>query len=229
MTTLYNPLVNIDPLALNYLTYGQVPLPLSPLIPNFFSNATLNSEGTTLNTNGLVLSNSANTGYAGFTNYTVKIPQLPPVNLNSLTLEPVNPNLPVLNASQGFTLEFDLKLLQESSAAGRAGFSVLVVSNDPSKSIEIGFKEQGNSDRIFAQNATFGEGESSSVPLNLNQTQTFWVSFLGDQYSVAANGLEILTGSLRDYIFNPTSSSPPLPAGVNPYEAKNLVFFGDNT
>lgn len=229
MTTLYNPLVDTDPLALNYLTYGQVPIPLGPLIPSFFSNATLNNEGTTLNTNGLILSNNANTGYAGFTNYTVRVPRVPPTDLNSLTLEPVNASFPVLNAAQGFTVEFDLKVLQESSAAGRAGFSVLVVSNDPTKSLEIGFKEQGNSDRIFVQNALFGEGESSSLPLNINQTQTYWVSFLGNQYSIAANGVEILSGTLRDYVFNPTNSSPPLPTGVNPYEAKNLVFFGDNT
>ncbi|MBD0269047.1 MAG: hypothetical protein ICV77_12230 [Cyanobacteria bacterium Co-bin8] len=236
------------------------PLPIGPTtdifdVPSLFTTATQSAAGVTLNTNGSVfnglvgyslplfiasgtkvptgrtLSATANTGYAGFTNYTIDLTNVNPLNLGSITLTPVSPNFPILDHTQGFTLEFDLTVLQESSAAGRAGFSALIVSNDPSKSIELGFKEQGNgTDRVFAQNANFiGEGETTSLPLEIGQTKTYRVSFTGNTYSLSANGVQILTGALRDYVFNPATSNPPFPGSANPYEAKNLIFFGDNT
>lgn len=228
-------------------------------VPSLLASAGQNSSGITLNTNGSVFnglpgyslatyiasngnlkiptgrtfSANANTGYAGFTNYTLDLSSLNPSDLSTITLEPVSNNFPVLNAAAGFTLAFDLTVLQESSAAARAGFSALIISSDPSKGIELGFKEQGNnSDRVFAQNANLNsasEGESSTLPLEISQTKTYWISVTGTTYSLAANGVQILSGSLRDYSFNPATSNPPFPGSANPYEAANLIFFGDNT
>ncbi|HEY9887384.1 MAG TPA: hypothetical protein V6D02_03235, partial [Candidatus Obscuribacterales bacterium] len=228
-------------------------------IPDLLATATQTANGVTLNTNGSVFngipgynvlayaavdgntalltpsstfSANANTGYAGFTNYTVDFGDLDLDNLgigdldtieDSITFEPVNPSLPALDATLGFTVAFDLAILEESSAANRAGVSVLVVSNDPTKEIEIGFKTAG-ADRAFAQSANFTEAEDSSgTALDFSVMRTYWLSVVGDRYSLAANGVEILSGSTRDYNFNPAASNPPLPAATNPYQTANFL------
>ncbi|NER82234.1 MAG: hypothetical protein F6K42_22260 [Leptolyngbya sp. SIO1D8] len=266
-TTLYDPAVDQDPLALGFLAYGQLPVSpvyLSPpslsatdvytTVPDLLASATQSASGITLDTDGSVFdgmtgynpqafflfntliptgrtfSADADTGYSGFTNYTIDFDNIDINDIEgSLVLESVNPAFPTLNSNVGFTVAFDLTILQESSADDRAGFSVLVVTNDTSKEIELGFKTDG-ADRIFAQDTNLVEGEdSSAVSLDLSDTKTYWLSILGDKYSLAADGTEVLSGNLRDYNFDPTTSDPPFPAAANPYETPNLIFFGDNT
>lgn len=180
----------------------------------------------------------ANTGYAGFTNYTLDVDNLDLENLDFsdlanidelLAFELVNPDFPALDATKGVTIAFDLTLFRESSAPDRAGFSLIAVANDPSKAIEIGFKTEGN-DRVVALAENFGAAEdSSATALNFLQQQTFWLNLEGDRYSLSSNGVPILSGPLRDYDFDPQNSQPPLPASANPYELPNFLFWGDNT
>lgn len=269
VTTLYNPAVDPNILALGYLTYGQ--LPVSPAypsslsvtatdiftpIPNLLDAATSNANGTTFNSNGTVfngvpgvnpavyiasnggtliptgrtLSATANTGYAGFTNYTVDFDNIDFNDIEgSLTFQPVNQTFPTLDPDAGFTVAFDLAILNEVSEANRAGFSLVVVSNDPSKEIEIGFKTEG-ADRAFAQSTNFTEAEDSSdTALDFSTQRTYWLSVSENTYSLSANGVEILSGNTRDYNFDPTMSDPPLPVSANPYQTSNFLFFGDNT
>lgn len=181
---------------------------------------------------------NANTGYAGFTNYTINFDDIDLDNLtladladleDSLTFEPVNPNFPALDPAVGVTIAFDLRILQESSAPNRAGFSVVAVSSDTNQEIEIGFKTEG-ADRAYALSPDFVEAENSSATaLNFGEMLTYWLSMSGDRYSLSANGVEILSGDLRDYNFNPAASDPPLPSAANPYEIPNFLFLGDNT
>ena len=268
-TTIYDPIVNSNPLTSGFLAYGQLPVspayPFPPSlsaqdvftpIPSLLDSATAADRGITLDTDGRVfdgipgyepipyflsngqtliptgrtLSATANTGYAGFTNYTIDFDNIDFNDIEgSLNLEPVNPAFPILDANVGFTLAFDLTILEESSQANRAGFSLLVVTNDVSREIELGFKTAG-ADRIFAQQANFVEGENSSAtPLDLSITQTYWLNVSGNTYSLEVEGVEVLSGNLRNYNFDPTTSEPPLPAAANPYDTPNLIFFGDNT
>ncbi|MDB9526902.1 hypothetical protein PN498_12960 [Oscillatoria sp. CS-180] len=276
-TTLYNPAVNTDILALGQLAYGQIPIfpffPSLPLslqsvvyvdIPNLSSDATKSASGTTLNTNGTAFDDApgynaltfilsggnlppiapfrftadANTGYAGYTNYTINLEEIDPNNLDieflsnldeSLEFVKVNDNFPDLDPTPGFTVAFDLAISEEASDPNRAGFTVIAVTDDPTKAIEIGFKTEG-SDRAFAQSANFTEAENSSAtPLDFSVSKTYWLSVSGETYSLAANGVEILTGNLRDYQFDPTTSDPPFPEAANPYETPNFLFWGDNT
>lgn len=179
-----------------------------------------------------------NTGYAGFTNYTIEgeitEAQVALIALGLLdvedlfTLEQTREDFPELDPAEGFTLSFDLTIAEESSAVDRAGFSLLVVTNDPSQEIEIGFKTDG-SDRVFAQAANFGEAETSSSPLDFSVTATYALTVTDSGYSLAVGDNEILSGDLRNYNFDPATSDPPLPESANPYEIPNLVFFGDNT
>ncbi|GAB4341932.1 MAG: hypothetical protein Fur0042_03750 [Cyanophyceae cyanobacterium] len=53
------------------------------------------------------------------------------------------------------------------------------------------------------------------------------MTILGDGYTLAVNGQERLTGSVKSYQFDQTTSAPPLP--INPYQIPNLLFFGDDT
>ncbi|MBT9314227.1 hypothetical protein IXB50_02180 [Leptothoe spongobia TAU-MAC 1115] len=188
------------------------------------------SGGSTLIPTGRTLSATANTGYAGFTNYTVDFDNIDFNDIEgSLNFQTVNNNFPTLDSGDGFTIAFDLAILNEVSESNRAGFSVVLVSDDVSKEVEIGFKTDG-ADRAFAQSANFTEAETSSATsLDFSIRKTYWLSISGNTYSLAANGVEILSGNTRDYNFDPTTSSPALPASANPYQTPNFLFLGDNT
>lgn len=147
-----------------------------------------------------------------------------------------------LNASTGYNLRFNLQLLQEFRNASndptnpadlngdgkddRAGLSILVVSTDTTKAIELGFFV----DRVWAQEGgatrpprfTQAEGAAFDTKTNVNQ---YDLSILGNNYSLYANGnytTPLLTGLLRNY-----TAEVVLP--VNPYRTANTIFIGDNT
>lgn len=177
----------------------------------------LSSAGVNLNTNGTLvqaspgynpplyyLSNGAtkiptgrsltllpNQGYAGFTNHTIDLDlaniDISNVNLDSASLEPVNPSFLTLDPAQGFIVEFDLAIAYEQSNSNRAGFSFTLISNDLSKGAEFGFKEAGpNSDYIFIQNANLNaasEGEKSTAALEISATNRYSVTFQGNSYA----------------------------------------------
>ncbi|MBW4484209.1 MAG: VCBS repeat-containing protein [Tildeniella torsiva UHER 1998/13D] len=195
------------------------------------------SDGVTKIPTGRFLTPTANQGYAGFTNYSIDLDfenvDIFNFNLDSASLVSVSQSFPTLNPDQGFSIEFDLAIAYEQSNPNRAGFSFTLISNELDKGAEFGFKEAGvNSDYIFIQNAnlnTASEGEKSTVALEISDKNQYRVTFKGDRYSLAVNDVTLLTGLLRDYSFDPTSSNPPFPASINPYETENFLFFGDNT
>ncbi|MEM8806347.1 MAG: hypothetical protein AAGF01_10010 [Cyanobacteria bacterium P01_G01_bin.38] len=200
------------------------------------------SNGATKIPTGNTFAANNSTGYAGFTNYSIDI-DLENIDLSNLDIEDfigdvelsaVNSQFPKLDAEKGFTLTFDLEINEELSDINRAGFSLIVISNDRTKGIEIGFKEEGtNSDRVFAQNANLNAtntaGEDSSASLEIKNTNQYSLTFSDNGYQLKANNTLLLQGALRDYSFDPTNSEPPFPTSVNPYETPNFVFFGDNT
>jgi hypothetical protein len=267
-TTLYNPVVNPDPLASGFLEYGQIPIsPIYPFpptteitdiefvyseIPSLLSSATQSPSGITLDTDGTPFgsadeftllgfisnvptgrkfSTTVNTGYAGFTNYTIDLDDIDlgsiiggSGSIDSITLDPVSASFPALNPDLGFSVTFDLTILDEESVdANRAGFSLVLVTSDVNREIEIGFRENG----LFAQNQGFQAG--TFVPLDLTQQQAFSLEVAGSSYSLSAGGADVLSGSLLNYDFDPTTSSPPFPAEANPYNIPSFLFFGDNT
>lgn len=186
-----------------WLGYGEIPL-------KFGFSAT--GVGTpSLNTN----LGSGNKGYAGYSNYTLNI---------SRKLILVNQDFPILDRMTGFSVAFNVAVTDESSNANRAGFSVLVISDD-GKGIELGFKQEESSDRIFAQSEDFTEAEEVNVDISAMTHYVLTVQY--DTYTLLADDTEILTGELRHYNFNPNTSSPPL--SFNPYTSPNFLFFGDDT
>ncbi|MDB9525162.1 ubiquitin-like protein [Oscillatoria sp. CS-180] len=206
-TGLYTALSNSAPDTQNWLSYTAVNL------ANPFGTAateTVNASGTTLDT-----TNDQNI-YAGYGNYAA--------NPSNPTF--VNADFPTLDNTLGYQIAFDMQLLEESGTnPNRAGFSILAVSEDTTKAIELGFqKTSETTGNIFAQsdNPLFTAAEA--VAFDTNPATRYTLSVKNDSYQLFANGLPILSGVLRDY----TAFSPP--QGVpDPYELPNLVFLGDNT
>lgn len=194
--------------------------PTAYLLPGF-----LGGGATPDNENGETLVLTANEGYAGFLNYDIDL------NILSLTadLVAVNEAFPTLDGDTGFVLSFDLAITEEQSEANRAGFSLIAIT-ESLVGVEIGFVEAGeNTDYVFVQTATFQEGTTSTVPLEISDTLTYELTVQDGSYSLTADGTTLVSGTLIDYDFDPANSDPALPDSVNPYETENFLFLGDNT
>ncbi len=199
------PYAGLGASDVRWLGYGEIPL-------KFGFSAT--GVGTpSLNTD----LGSGNKGYAGYSSYTLTASFKPELIL-------VNSDFPILDRFTGFSVAFNVAVTDESSNANRAGFSVLVISDD-GKGIELGFKQEESSDRIFAQSEDFTEAEE--VNIDISAMTHYVLTVQNDSYTLVADATDILTGELRHYNFNPNASSPALP--FNPYTSPYFVFFGDNT
>jgi len=211
-TILYNgtnfitpPNLGLGTPGLRRLAYGQIPLPFSvaPLQPFAIGAGT-----GTLNTNNPF---SANTGYAGYTNYD-------PTTLNLLPSFTTK-----LDSDTGFTLAFTLQINAETSNPNRAGFSLTVISANQT-GIELGFR----TNQIFSQTNNFTE--FSNFLLNTTIARNYTLQVVNGQYTLLDGGATVgnfVNRSLINYNFNPALSTPPLP--FNPYTSPNFIFFGDNT
>jgi hypothetical protein len=154
--------------------------------------------------------------YAGYSNF----------NASSA---PVNPAFPILSAAGGFDLTFSAKLDNEShpGSTNRSGFSVILLGSNLS-GIEIGFW----TNEVFSQSTNASNPAFDFFPGETNTTfnassgfYSYDLHIQGSNYSLTANGSQILTGSTRDY-----SSYPfPIPQATDPYTVPNFVFLGDDT
>lgn len=207
------------PISQGWLSLGQLPLQSPFNIPPYFSNTvsaaseTPGASGVTLNTQIFPAPN-ANKGYVGYSNNSVDLATQTPVLINSA--------FAILNRADGFTLSFQLALPTETSAANRAGFSLMLISNDTA-GIELGFKGT----EIFAQASSFGAAESVAPGFSLSGLVNYAIAIKDNGYQLFANNSLILSGALRNYNFDPTTSQPRLP--FNPYTLPNFLFLGDNT
>jgi hypothetical protein len=126
-----------------------------------------------------------------------------------------HPLVPELHRSSGFTLSFEVHLVNEShNHNDRSGLSVLVITHDL-KGIELGVW----ADEIWAQADTplFTHGEGAPFETTRGVTR-YDLAVLGDDYYLSADGLAILNGPLRDYT-----------AFGKPYDIPDFLFLGDDT
>jgi Domain of unknown function (DUF4347)/Beta-propeller repeat len=158
----------------------------------------------------------------------------------------------ILDATAGFLLSFQASVIAETLGAtanknndgktDRAVLSLTLVTNDPTKAIELGFSKNGGSGlRIFAQEDGTRQInpaiEPDTAPIdNTRQlfTQAEGVDITtdpglgnydlyvkGNTYTLFLNGNPILSGNLRNYVaFN---------GAVDPYDDPNWLGFSDNT
>jgi len=137
-----------------------------------------------------------------------------------------NPNVPTLDNTQGYRVTWDVQIIAENHASiDRAGFSVIVISENSTKALEVAFWE----DKIWVQDDTpniFTQGEGVAYDTTAAMTR-YELRVLGNNYDLLVDNTSILTGQMRDYTaFN--SSPVPLNPGF-PYDRSSFLFFGDNT
>lgn len=179
----------------------------------------------TASADGTILDTSINAAlYAGYSNYT-------------LSGQPKNLSFPTLNRNQGYSLAFETRVISNNLVSNdRAGFSVIVVSSDGLRAIELAFQSLSpTTGRIFAQSddITANPGgqpqvlftPAEGVDFNTNALTGYRLEVVGNNYVLFANGTQILTGPLRNY----SNFQPPNQLIPDPYNIPNFVFFGDNT
>ena len=169
-------------------------------------------------------SNSIIKGYLGYSNHTVN-----PLDLSQLQL--VNSSFPTLDADEGYSVFFDVALDETTdSDDDRAAFSVIAISSDATKGIELDF----DANRIFAQSAEivngfseFTRAETTTGTFDTTVSNSYELKINSSTYELFANNTSILTGDLKEYKYDTDRTDPPL--SFNPYETENLLFFGDLT
>jgi hypothetical protein len=148
-------------------------------------------------------------GAAGFTSHR-SVPPLATVALN--------PSWPLLelDPAEGFRLSFELQIFDENhTSPDRAGFSAILLGQD-NLGIELGFWANG----IWAQSGpAFNRAEGASF--TATDRVLYDLTVLGMGYWLRVDGLDILSGAIRDY--SPASPTP------DPYGIGSFVFLGDNT
>ncbi|GBC63654.1 hypothetical protein DENIS_4652 [Desulfonema ishimotonii] len=136
-----------------------------------------------------------------------------------------HPDMPDnLDRAAGFVVSFEVRIDSEAhNYEHRAGFSVIVTSDDFAKAIELGFWEgeiwaqEGGTENLF----THAEGVARDTR---SQMTLYALKVEGDTYELSADGTPILSGPLRDY--SAFSGAPPL---NYPYQTPNFIFLGDDT
>jgi hypothetical protein len=138
-----------------------------------------------------------------------------------------NPDFPKLNRSKGYQLNFTVEIMEEEhNRPERAGFSVILLSQDvnakTTTSLEIGFQKN----RIFLQNEQplFGR-KAAQENLSFNPVGVGLVDYVlevkDDRYSLRTGNRLILQGKLQNYT--------KFVGLLNPYRFPSFVFLGDDT
>jgi uncharacterized delta-60 repeat protein len=198
------------------LRYLQTPDPNSTNPPTLNTGAF--SPNISINTASI---SGGNTGIAGYSNQDIFLPPQPPYDPNIGNV----PQLGRLDRFNGYTLLFNVAITAETSEANRSGFSVIAPG------VELGFKSTG----IFAQSTpttnNFVPAETATLPagFNLASFNKYALNVKNNEYKLFVNdsSTPILTGPLRDYLFQPTASSPIFNPYVDSY-GYGSVFLGDS-
>jgi hypothetical protein len=138
-----------------------------------------------------------------------------------------NKDFPNLSRSNGYSLTFTVEILKEEhNRAERAGFSVIILSQDVNNkthtSLEIGFQKN----RIFLQNdqPLFGR-QAAQENLKFNPVDTgaieYQIKVKDNEYILSSGKNLILKGKLRDYT--------RFTGLLNPYRFPSFIFLGDDT
>jgi hypothetical protein len=124
-----------------------------------------------------------------------------------------------LDTAIGFQLTFNLRVDgSSSSSVNRGGYSLVLVGDDPSKSLELVFltNEVFVYDYVGSDPDRFVRGASASItPFVPN---SYVLTVVNDSFNLNVSGQNLLSGPLVDY------SAQGLP-----YTTPNFVFFGDDT
>ncbi|MFN9660761.1 MAG: S8 family serine peptidase [Cyanobacteriota bacterium] len=151
---------------------------------------------------------------AGFSNHT------------PLGGDPVNTTFPALDRSVGFSLDVQLRLINEiHSTSNRAGFSLTLLDQGSApRGIELGFW----SNSIFSQAGGATPFQAIAQVVNgvdTSQSTSYSLRIQDQSYTLLANNRPLLCGPLQDY----SQATVAAPFPYNPYAKPNFLFLGDNT
>lgn len=122
-----------------------------------------------------------------------------------------------LNTATGFTLDFTLRINDEThSNNNRAGFSLLFVGADPTRSLELAFW----TNEVWAYQHTgsaFVHGAGAGLDTT-SALRSYTLAVSNQQFTLSTGGSLLFGGALQNYT----------PQGL-PYTLPGFVFFGDNT
>lgn len=155
-----------------------------------------------------VLDTTANLGlYAGFSTYSL--------SLFPLTYALKNPALPAFDRHAGYRIGVHAQLQSESHSLNnvRAGFSLVAIGDD-AMGLEVAFWQN----RIWVQDGPAFNVRGEGFDFDTTAMHQYDLLVCGNAYALHVDGVERLTGSLRDYSA----------FGV-PYSLSNFLFLGDNT
>ncbi|MGD1858989.1 MAG: DUF4347 domain-containing protein [Leptolyngbyaceae cyanobacterium] len=205
--------INPGPDDQGYFAFASVILGTPPSLANTETEQTV----------GVTVDTTADKDiYAGYSNHIFN-----PIagTFNPVDALPGAPDFPTLDSTAGYTLSFNAQVVSEVVESGRprAGFSVIAVSQDPSKAVELAFQ----AGQIFAQTLDgsnqFIASTTDTVTFDTTKEVQYSLAVQGNSYTLSANGTAILTGTLQDYTSGNTNG------GLNPYNTSNFLFLGDNT
>ncbi len=118
-----------------------------------------------------------------------------------------------LDRTVGYVAAWQSQLVSSGLGNNRAGFSVIVLSNDR-RGVEFGM----GSGRIFAYQDDLDFTPGEGVDLDLTARRSFHLSVSGNGYQLAIDGVNRLSGGLR--LYDQTRA---------PYNVGNFLFVGDDT
>jgi Ca2+-binding RTX toxin-like protein len=207
--------IDTSPASAPPLRLYDASLPAIPSLQGWLAFGTAVAGGQVRSENGTILDSLAFLGDgAGYSNWTPSGGTL------------VNGAFPSLDRSLGFSLDVQLRLIDEvHSTSHRAGFSLTLLDQDPTpRGIEIGFW----SNSIFSQAGGATPFQSLAQVVNgvdTRQTTTYSLFIQDQSYTLLANNRPLLSGPLQDY--SQATLNPLFP--YNPYTRPNFLFLGDNT
>lgn len=134
-----------------------------------------------------------------------------------------------LDTVAGFDIFFTLRVISESHTSNnRAGFSFLMLGNDPTKALELAFwtNEVWSQDYVPGDPDRFVHGAGAVFATGSGSTVLYALSVRNNAFTLTGKPLGVtvfptttlITGTLRDYT-----------AEGFPYTTPNFLFFGDNT
>lgn len=129
-----------------------------------------------------------------------------------------------LDTVGGFRLQFGLQVLaEEHGSTNRAGFSLLLQGADQTQAVELGFWQDsvwalayqtGGTDNGFVRSETASFDTTAAL-------RQYALTVQQGRFSLQADGVDLLSGALRDY--------PMLGLSTMPYGFSSYLFLGDNS
>jgi hypothetical protein len=132
-----------------------------------------------------------------------------------------------LDTATGFDLGIRLRVVSEThdgtNGANRAGFSVLMVGDDPAYSLELAFWE--SEVWTYEYDAGFKKSAAEAALGTTSGFRDYLLSVRSNAYTVYADGTPLFGGPLQDYRAGITLANP----ATLIYGTANALFFGDDT